>query len=389
MKILVCVDRAWPCDHAFIEEVLAKGLPRLGHEVRIVFSASSGVEPGEKPWHGATAVISKKGRGPGALLNRMRSFLREARKRDWDWLFVRNDSLIALAAAMRGKPVAFQLSHQMEETRLEMVRRAKGLRPWLHRLVSLSSRAIRRAAMARARLALPISEHLETLLLNTGERVGPSVVMPLGAVPLPLPDAQERLALRAELGIPADAKVLLYLGTLNRLRRLDTLIDAAAEARKSSGNVVLWMVGEGPSPMDRASLQSAVAARGAEEFVRLPGRVSRSETFKLIAAADFGLSYFPDIALFQQNSPTKVMEYLGLGLPTICTPQPEHGYALDICDGGVMSEGHDARAFAMAIQAALGKNWDRERIQRDFLAVRSYDALSLKLARALDENLAR
>lgn len=389
MKILVCVDRAWPCDHAFIEEVLAKGLPRLGHEVRIVFSASGDVEPGDKPWHGATAMILRRGRGPGALLKRMRSFLREAHKQDWDWLFVRNDSLIALAATMQGKPVAFQLSHQMEETRLEMVRRARGVRPWLHRFISLSSRAIRRAAMARTKLVLPISEHLETVLRDTGERVGRSVVMPLGAVSLPLPNAPERAALRAELGIPADAKLLLYLGTLNRLRRLDTLIDAVAEVRKLSGNVVLWMVGDGPSPQDRIFLQNAVAARGAEGFVHLPGRVSRSETFKLIAAADFGLSYFPDIDLFRQNSPTKVMEYLGLGLPTICTPQPEHGYAIDICEGGVMSESHDARSFAVAIQTALERSWNRERIQRDFLAIRSYDALSLKLARALDENRTR
>jgi glycosyltransferase involved in cell wall biosynthesis len=387
MKILVCVDRPWPCDHAFIEEVLAKGLPQLGHEVRIVFSASKGVEPGERAWHGATAVVSKHGRR--SLFTRMRSFLREVRRKDWDWLFVRNDSLIALAGTMRRTPVAFQLSHQMEETRLEMVRGARGTRPWIHRVVSLSSRAVRRAAMARARLVLPISEHLEAVLRQTGERKGASVVMPLGAVSMPPPRVQERLATRAELGLPADAKLLLYLGTLNRLRRLDTLIDAVTEVRKSDGKVVLWMVGDGPSPMDRASLQEAVAARGAQDFVHLPGRVSRAETFKLIAAADFGLSYFPDIDLFQQNSPTKMMEYLGLGLPAICTPQPEHRHAIAICDGGIVSQGHDARTFAAAIQSALGKSWDRERIQREFLAVRSYGSLSEKLARALDGNLNR
>ena len=145
------------------------------------------------------------------------------------------------------------------------------------------------------------------------------------------------------------------------------------------------MVGEGPSPSDRKRLQDIVVARGATDYVFLPGRVSHKEATKLGGAVDFGLSYFPDLPLFKQNSPTKVMEYLGQGLPTICTPQPEHEYAISICEGGIVSTGYGADAIAEAILQALGKSWDRKRIREDFLAVRSYDALATQLEKALED----
>src|SRR5207237_946324 len=75
-----------------------------------------------------------------------------------------------------------------------------------------------------ARVRTPLAEALRVLALDV-----PMAVVPNG-VDLAAADAARR-GYRARLGIPADAFVVLFLGRLHRIKRLDLLADAFAAAR--------------------------------------------------------------------------------------------------------------------------------------------------------------
>ena len=58
----------------------------------------------------------------------------------------------------------------------------------------------------------------------------------------------EREAIRASLGVPPDQKLLLYVGQVVELKRLDLLIDALAELhKKGTTGIGALLVGEGPA----------------------------------------------------------------------------------------------------------------------------------------------
>ena len=172
---------------------------------------------------------------------------------------------------------------------------------------------------------------------------------------------------------------MLYLGTLNRLRRLDTLFHAARLVKAAGRLVVLVFVGDGPTQEDEQFLRKRAQELKLINDVRFVGRIPRSATGDYIAAADIGLSYFSNIPLFWQNSPTKVMEYLGGGLPVVCTPQPEQMEIVQACDGGVVSEDDTAEAVAKAIIKALDRSWSREQLRTCLLALRDYEILTEKV----------
>jgi len=92
--------------------------------------------------------------------------------------------------------------------------------------------------------------------------------------------AQEAAAVRAELALPPDARVLLALGRLHMVKGFDVLLRAFA-ALPARDRGVLVILGEGA---ERESLQALARSLGVEGSVRLPGW--RSELAPYFALAD-------------------------------------------------------------------------------------------------------
>src|SRR3954468_7741945 len=93
-------------------------------------------------------------------------------------------------------------------------------------------------------------------------------------------DGTEGRALRTELGVAPDEVVLLYIGRLVPIKRLDVLLDAVARARRSGGRLRLWLAGDGPE-------RPRLARLAAGEPVTFLGY--RSDLPALAAAADVGV----------------------------------------------------------------------------------------------------
>ncbi|GAA4659494.1 glycosyltransferase family 4 protein [Kineococcus glutinatus] len=195
--------------------------------------------------------------------------------------------------------------------------------------------------------------------------VGPSVAASLGSFPLgrwaampPVstlangvdtgvfrPDAAAGARLRAALGVPAPAHVLLAAGRLHPQKRVDRAVRCLhALALTAPGlDPHLLVVGGGPQ---EGPLRALAARLGVARRVRFTGPVAREDLPAHYAAADVSLLTSP----WREGLPMSVLESLACGTPAITslTTAPVEG-----AEGAVTRvEAADTAALAAAAAVA-------------------------------------
>ena len=119
--------------------------------------------------------------------------------------------------------------------------------------------------------------------------------------------AGARAEVRAELGLPSDAAMLLSVGRLDRQKGHADLLCALAGVHSARPDVALVIAGEGP---ERERLEELRDALGLAHAVRLLGH--RDDVERLLAAAD--LFVFPS---HFEGTPFAMLEAMAQGLPIV------------------------------------------------------------------------
>jgi glycosyltransferase involved in cell wall biosynthesis len=205
-------------------------------------------------------------------------------------------------------------------------------------------RALRRYVARSTDLTLAASADLADEARRCGAHLVRTVFVTAPALPAPHRPAAE---LRAELGV-GDRPVVLAIGRLQRQKRLDVLVDAAAGWANDSGAPVVVLAGDGPA---RDDLRVQAAAIGAA--VVMLG--SRDDVAELLAVADVVAlpSEWEARALVAQ-------EALRCGVPLITT---DVGGMRDLVgEAAVFVPVGDPPALRAAIEALLGEPARRERL---------------------------
>ncbi len=183
---------------------------------------------------------------------------------------------------------------------------------WLHgdgRLYALLETLARRLA-AGARAVVVPTPGLEPLVRAHGAR---RVVTLTGIVEPRPPDPRRRAAVRERLGVSDAECVFLYLGAIGVANGLDLLVEAVGMLPADVPARVV-IAGDGSA---RRALESAVAEH-ADRIVLLPP-LPKDEVDGVVAAADVGLHLLRPDRIFESALPTKVLDYLGAGLPFLTT----------------------------------------------------------------------
>lgn len=137
---------------------------------------------------------------------------------------------------------------------------------------------------------------------------------------------QDRQICREQLGIPQDAFVLTYVGSLNRFIQEPAYLIEALGREKVKG-AILYMVGDGVSRQELEEM-----AKNWNSPVVFTGRVSQAEAARYINAANLCVAPY-NKGLFPNNQFTsaslKVCEYLGCGRLVITIPCDRMNHLLD------------------------------------------------------------
>lgn len=103
----------------------------------------------------------------------------------------------------------------------------------------------------------------------------------LNGVEIPEPSEAARIAVREELKLPTDARLVGYVGRLAKQKRTHDMVWAFQLLRQLTGNVHFLVIGDGP---ERESMRELAAHMGCDHLMRFLGH--RDDALRLIGALD-------------------------------------------------------------------------------------------------------
>jgi len=188
-----------------------------------------------------------------------------------------------------------------------------------------------------------------------------------------LPGPASRGALRGELGIPADAPVVGFVGRLVKWKGIDVFLEAAATLAASDPSVRFVVVGDAPV----GSAGSGIEGFEEKALRRgLAGRISFTG-FRRDAAAcvlDFDVLVVPSVR--PDPCPRVVLEAMAVGTPVVGSASG--GIAETVQDGvtGLLAAPGDAADVAAKVGRILSDEALAEALGREAarVAARDYDA---------------
>lgn len=149
-----------------------------------------------------------------------------------------------------------------------------------------------------------------------------------------------------------EVKRIIYLGTLIRERHLDFLIRVMADVVKVHPRAQLYLVGKGEMPEDEQLLKDEINRLGIQDSVIFSGFMPLEKAWELIRIADVGVSPYYPTAILNSTSPTKLVEYMAMGKPTVGNDHPEQTLVLQESGAG-LSVPWQEDLFAQAIIKVL------------------------------------
>jgi glycosyltransferase involved in cell wall biosynthesis len=154
---------------------------------------------------------------------------------------------------------------------------------------------------------------------------------------------EEKAALKTQLGIPADKKLIVYLGVLTTYQGVDKLLEALKILREGRHDVHLLLMGY-PAV---ARFQAHAEMVGVSDLVTFTGKVPYQEAPRYLALGDIAAA--PKISVTEGSG--KILNYMAMSLPTVAFNMPVSREFLG--DGGIYATEINSSALAAALNRAL------------------------------------
>jgi glycosyltransferase involved in cell wall biosynthesis len=324
--------------------LLACGLPRPEFDVEVIALDRGGpyaavLAESDTP----VTIIGKRGRFDPGALRRLKAHLRQRRPDILHtWLFAAN-SYGRMAVDRRTTKVV--ISERCVDSW------KAGWQFGVDRLLA-----------SRTDCLIANSRSVADFYAERGMRT-PIVVIPNG-IELTFPPVGTRDQLLRELELPADARLVCYVGRLAEQKRVDDLLWAAQLLRQAEPRAYFLIVGDGP---ERARLEQHARDVEVSEHVRWLGH--RADAASVLGLCDvfwLGSSF--------EGMSNSLLEAMSCGRPVVVTDIPPNrelvrhgieGYLVKIGDGAGFAQ-FTVRLLADTELSRKIGDAGRERVRRDF-----------------------
>lgn len=362
MRLLICIPDGYPTFRADVATLFGKYLPRHGILSDLIAHPSGSNATQVPRWGGGEAFVCPASAGRIrehlTLLRFVVSHLLRCRKERYDAIQVRDAVLPALiglwVSRREGIPFFYWMSYPMYEAKIVRLR-THGLSMGLVRYCGVAVRGyVGRWLLYRRVLAA--SDHIFVQSERMLEDVAREGIPKSKMTPVPMgADLEEMNASRIEPARDArlnGRRVIMYLGTLVRVRRMDFLFDVLARVRQRLPNVVLVLAGDSIEPSDREWLHQRAREVGVADDVVWTGWLPKEEGWRFVRASEVALSPFRPSFELDSCSPTKAVEYLALGVPAVGNDQPDQARVIRDSGAGLCVP-YTVEAFASAVLELL------------------------------------
>lgn len=406
MRLLYFIRDPYPCTRRDVLTLFGERLHALGIGSDIVATLQRETDHGDPArggpshdgtyWPAGAEHLHVPSQRPGlktlgTLLHDLRMLWRAS---GYDALVVRDKIVVAaLAIVICGASrVFYWMSFPMPEADLARARshaerRFRRVALWLRG--QATGVLLYRFVVPRAARVFVQSRRMGEVVAARSGRNGGLVAVPMGI---------DEVELAAGGAVPnarvaGDPFRIVYLGSMDRLRRIDFLLDVLREVmrRDPQRGYRLVLIGGASTPDEYDWLVQRVKESGLSGFVEMPGPLARDEAWRLAGGCHLGISAIPRGEVFDVSSPTKMLEYLALGLPVLVNDIPDQAQILDCTAGAGLCRPMQADRFAEAVlqiradyadfaaAAAASRPW--------LQASRGYEVLAGRVAATLREAL--
>lgn len=391
MRILYIILGGYPTTRPDVAALFGRYLPRYDIHCDLVAQASDGTPDIVSEWGGGRALLSRRtgNRSNDQLLAFFHDIrmLWRARRSAYDALQVRDKVFAAVlaiwVARARRLPVFYWMSFPMSDVYVQVAREGGiGILRWMFLMFKgrVGRAVIYRYVLPRCTHVFVQSDRmLEDVAAEgiPGDRVTP---VPMGV------DLELSLPTRAEAHIDGRLqrrRVVAYLGSFERFRRLDFLLEVMQQLTARVPNAMLLMIGDGAESKDRERLERIAVSLGIADRVVWTGWVNGTEAWRWLANADVAVSFLPRGVLYDCASPTKIVEYLALGIPVVANDQPDQKRVIEESGAGFCCQ-MEQGAVVSAISQILTNSELAERMRAAgppyIAADRGYDRIAARVA---------
>lgn len=227
------------------------------------------------------------------------------------------------------------------------------------------------AALRSAACAIGVSRPMVEDLIELGASPERAVLVPNG-VDRRLFHPGDRREARRALGLPEEARIITFVGGLDRRKGLYELLAAFEQIAAAPGDgapVHLVLVGAGSG---RRAAEQAAARPGLADRIHITGSRPLAEVARYVSAGD--LLALPSYA---EGTPNVVLEALAAARPVVATSVGGIPDVISPGRTGLLVPPRDVPALAAALRDALARPWDAQAFAKD--APPSWDESAARL----------
>lgn len=356
LKILILAEDKFPPFRVDVATLFGKELPALGYSVDWLLQSGAQCSTSYKTkWHGCDVWVGKTDLGTSRLrrlrkhlfelLNDMKIFTLPS-KNNYDFIQVKDKFLSALTAIIAAKifraKFIFWLSYPFPEASIYESKTGTARYPLLYLIRGHFFKfLLYKIILPRAHHIFVQSEQMKKDIMVMG-------IPEKKITPVPMGVELEKIPSRCISKTTKAEKRVLYLGALNKVRKIDFLIRVFERVVKTIPTATLYLVGGGEDPSDEKVIKEEVARLGIENSVVMTGFLPMEQAWEYVCKANICISFIYPTFIFNLASPTKLVEYMAMGKAVVANDHPEQRLVIAESNGGICV-GYDELEFAEAI----------------------------------------
>lgn len=394
LRLLYLTAESWATHRADVAVLFGKYLTRYGIETDLVTERDA--NGNVKNWMGGRQLLFNV---PNSRISRhffksckLLHALLVFKASDYDAIQVRDMAIIGLMALIiskiKGIPFFYWLSFPQSEGQIFRAR-DRGLRAGLKYFLPLAQGLLGKYFLYH--WVLPYADHVFVQSDKMREDVAAKGISIDKMTPVPM-GVDLEIARREEI-IPIqdtqlqDKRVVVYLGTLDRARQINKLFDILKLALQEYPDILLVIVGDTEDIEHLSWLKEKAKQLGVFDSTLWTGWVTTETAWRYLRAAEIGVSITPRSFLLDSASPTKVIEYLALGVPVLANDNPDQHKVITESKSGLCLP-YTPELFLKALLQLLAEvkneNSKNQIIEKGIEYVkeyRSYEKISNQLAK--------
>ena len=362
LRLLIISADKFPPFRVDVSILFGEEIVKKGHKIDwILQSADNCSKSYVTKWKNCTVYVGKTDNGV-SLFSKFRKYIYAMvhdfkifslmKQNRYDIIQVKDKFFAALLAIIASKiykvPFVYWLSFPFPEARIYSFKVKTARYPYISLFMGLINKfLLYKIILPHANHIFVQSEQMKKDIARHGIPLDKMTSVPMGVSLKDIP-YNVRSSKNKKIIKPSNEKWIVYLGTLNRTRRIDFLIRVLYKVLKKIPEARLILVGKGGNPEDEEFLKKEAKRLDILKYIIFTGFLPMKEAWEYIREADVCVSPYYPIPILLSTSPTKLVEYMAMGKPVVANDHPEQRLVIEQSGGGICVP-YDENAFAEAI----------------------------------------